>query len=1746
MARSSIVSDERHRPPPSGAPPFGSRLFPPNRRPPPPFYPHQHYRLRTPPPAAPVDRPPRPCFIVELHLRHHLRRGWSAGPGLNALVASCRPQPANSTFYAANEAALYFERWEDARDAALHLWESRLSGAHPFSPELASSITLPDAKQELEESLKALFLDKIGALMDGEVVRKWEVKLGEVNVEIDKVKASMRRWMGIKNFGELGEKQKGLSSERQLIEKRIMEFKSAMMCIRDHIEGNAVEETLQVFKFENGYVDWSRIHQLILRECKRLDDGLPIYACRQGILQEVYNQQVMVLIGETGSGKSTQLIQFLADSGVGAYGSIVCTQPRKIAASSLAERVRDESVGCYAGNSVVCDLTFSSSQFLKSKVVYMTDHRLLQHYMCDENLSGISCIIIDEAHERSLSTDLLLAVIKELLCRRPKLRLIIMSATADADQLSEYFYGCAIFRVVGRNFPVDIRYVPPSPVGASSTGVIASYVADVLRMASDINRREREGTILAFLTSQMEVEWACENFEAPSAVALPLHGKLAYEEQLRVFQEYPGKRKVIFSTNLAETSLTIPGVKYVIDSGWVKESKFEPGTGMNVLRVCRISQSSANQRAGRAGRTEPGRCYRLYAESDFVSMPLSQEPEILRVHLGIAVLRILALGIDDLRNFDFVDAPSDKAIDMAIRNLFQLGAITVIDGTYQLTDVGGYLVKVGAEPRLGKLIYSCFRHDLGREGVVLAAVMANASSIFCRVGSDTDKLKSDCLKLQFCHHDGDLFTLLSVYKEWESVPQEKRNLWCWENSINAKSMRRCQETVKEFEDCLRRELSITVPSLWHWDPYKPNKLDDLLKRVILSCLAENVAMYSGCDKLGYEVALTGQHIQLHPSCSLLSFGQKPRWVVFGEIIASSTPYLVCVTAFDFDFLSTLCPPPLFDFDKIESRKLQSRVMTGYGSTLLKRFCGRFNCSLQFLISHIREECMDERVTVQVNVDQNEVSVFASSLDMKKVFTLVSDSLECEKKWLLNECIEKCLYHCPGVSAPVALFGAGAEIRHLELEKNFLTIDVCHPDVNSVDDKELLGFLEKHAQGSICAVHKFTGNSPDGDDKDRWGRITFATPEAAKRAAEMKEVEFGDAMLKLHPSRSFLGSDNKFYSFPAVKAKVYWPRRESKGYGIVKCDVRDVPILVFQFSNLVIGGHYIRCDAGKNCKGSVVIKGLGKELSEAEILDELRRATNRRILDFFLVRGNFVENPPINTCEEALLREITPFMPKNNPRASHFSVQVFPPEPKDTNMKALITFDGRLHLEAAKALEQIDGKVLPGFLPWQKITCQQLFHTSLSCPAPVYYVIKEQLDDLLASFKEIEGAECHLDRTSNRCFRVRISANATRTVAEMRRPVEELMRGKTVDHPNLTPAVVQILFSRDGTILLKSIERETGTWILFDRHTLKLKVFGSSEKIAVAEEKLITALLNLNKSKQLEIRLRGRDLPPDMMKEVVKKFGPNLDGLKEKVPDAEICLNARRHIISMKGNKDMKEKVEEIIYDLAKAIGTSSETSDEVVGAAEDSCPICFCEVEDGYQLEGCSHRFCRACLVEQCESAIRNLDSFPICCAREVCGAPLLVTDLRLLLSAEKLDELFRASLGAFVASSGGLYRFCPSPDCPSVYRVTGPGILPEPFLCGACYAETCTRCHLEYHPYVSCERYREYKEDPDLSLKQWCVGRDDVKECPQCGYTIEKVDGCNHIECRCGRHLCWKCLKIFRNSEDCYDHLRSVHLAIT
>ncbi|KAI3814030.1 hypothetical protein L1987_18772 [Smallanthus sonchifolius] len=1691
---------------------------------------HHRRRDRSPNPSA-TNR--RPNFEIELRSRNNDPNNYNRHEIVTLMgKLECDPDDffLNKTGVVA--ARFLYQQWPNALETTMYLWEVLLDGCLSFMPRLVQNLLVPSDTEELNSRLRVLFRKRIIGLMEGESVMKLGKKLEEVNREIARLGLLLKKPTRLATHMELSKKKEGHVREGELIRRRLGEFKSGMECIVDYLDGK-VSDDVRVLLLKGAF-NWNKIYWMIKRECRRLDDGLPIYADRKDILWQIHCQQVMVLIGETGSGKSTQLVQFLADSAVAGEKAIVCTQPRKLAAMSLASRVEEESRGCLEENSVIFSSTYSSLHQLDSRVIYMTDHCLLQHYMNDKDFSWVSCIIVDEAHERSLNTDLLLALVKDLLCRRSDLRLIIMSATADAQQLSKYFFGCCTYDVVGRTFPVDVIYVPEiSPFKADSS-FVAPYVSHVLKRVGEIHRTEGPGTILAFLTSQMEVEWACEQFKAPSTVALPLHGKLTHEEQYRVYLDYPDKRKVIFSTNLAETSLTIPGVKYVVDSGMVKENRFEPGTGMNVLRVCNVSQSSANQRAGRAGRTEPGKCYRIYGESEFRSMPCHQEPEIRRVNLGIAVLRILALGIHNIREFDFIDAPCNASIESAIKNLIQLGAVVLEKGAHKLTKDGRMLVKLGIEPRLGKMILKCFENRLGREGLVLAAVMTNSSSIFCRVGKEEEKQKSDCLKVQFCHPGGDLFTLLSVYRRWECVARDKRNQWCWDNSINAKSMRRCQEAVQEMESCLQHELNIIIPSYWRWNPEMNTECDKILKDVILSALADNVAMYSGNDNLGYEVASTGTHFQLHPSCSLLIFGERPSWVTFGEIIAMPNQYLVCVTSVDFDSLQNLSSAP-FDISQIDTRKLQLKVLKGFGTTLLKRFCGKSNSSLKHLVSHIKDTVGDDRVRAEVSIEHNEVNLFASSEHIGRVSEIVSSLLEREGKWLQNECFERRLFPGRHGAPPVALMGSGAEVKHLELEKRCLTVDVFVHGSHDIDEKELLCFLEKLTSGDICAVHRLNGVV--GQDNEKWGRITFLTPEAAEKATKLTPVDFSGCKLKIAPSRSTFGGDTSFSSFPAVKAKVSWPRRLNRGFAFVKCSPDDVSAMVDDFSNVFIRGKFINCRRSMKSTDTIMLAGLNVEVFEAELSEALNRSTNREILHVCLPRGIAVENPPLMVLEDALLREVSSSMPSaaGNSKNECVRVHIYPCEPKDYFMKADIYFDGSLHLEAAKALEQIDGKPLPGCKPWQKVECQQQFNSILSCPASVYMVIKDQLHPLLNKLQHRKGVEFNFDRNENGTYRVKISAKATKIMAESRRPLEQLMNGKTIIDDRLTPPVMHLYLSREGFSLQKSIQRETGTCLIFDKHNHTFRVFGLLHKLDLAHHKLVQSLVALHDNKQLDVHLRGPAFPPDFMKKVVQEFGPGLHGLKERFPGSEFTLNTRHHIISVRGSKELKQQVEETIHEIVRTTTyTTSQTP---------SCSICLCDVEDGYRLEKCNHEFCRSCLVEQCESAIRNLgNSFPICCAYEGCGARMLVADLKSLLLTDKLDELFRSSLASFVESSCGKLRFCPSPDCPSVYQVAEDG---RPFACGACSVETCTRCHLEYHPFLSCERYMEFKRDPDLSLKDWMKGKEDVRECPVCRFTIEKIDGCNHIECRCGIHICWVCLEHFKSSEECYAHLRSIHHAI-
>ncbi|XP_035685761.1 ATP-dependent RNA helicase DEAH11, chloroplastic-like [Branchiostoma floridae] len=428
-----------------------------------------------------------------------------------------------------------------------------------------------------------------------------------------------------------------------------------------------------------------------LRECSRFQAALPMYAYRTKLLQEVERNSVIVVVAETGSGKSTQIVQYLADNLSEPGKLVACTQPRKIAAMTLADRVAAE-YGCRVGEEIGYAVGSKRRIGGRTKAVFMTDQVLLNSCVKDGELDKYSCIIIDEAHERSIHTDLLLGILKKSLQTRPDLRLVIASATIDPTLFSNYFGGCPVMSVPGRTFPVDVIYKIPQ-FGDNNNNV--DFVSETVNKVVEIHNNEGEGDILAFLTSPLEIERACERTtnllgsRVKSALVLPLHGKLQPEDQRKVFEPAPaGARKVVFATNIAETSVTIPGIIYVVDSGMIKERFFDAKRNLSVLDVKMVAQSSAIQRAGRAGRIQPGTCYRLYTEEEFREMRKSTPPEILRMHLGMAVLKLMELGVTDVTDFDFVERPSENALQDAILQLDILGAIEKIEGEISSTPSG--------------------------------------------------------------------------------------------------------------------------------------------------------------------------------------------------------------------------------------------------------------------------------------------------------------------------------------------------------------------------------------------------------------------------------------------------------------------------------------------------------------------------------------------------------------------------------------------------------------------------------------------------------------------------------------------------------------------------------------------------------------------------------------------------------------------------------------------------------------------------------------------------------------------------------------------------------------------------------------------------------------------------------------------------------------------------------------------------
>ncbi|XP_055376601.1 pre-mRNA-splicing factor ATP-dependent RNA helicase DHX16 isoform X2 [Condylostylus longicornis] len=534
--------------------------------------------------------------------------------------------------------------------------------------------------------------------------------------------------------------------------------------------------------------------------------SLPIYPFKEDIIASIREHQILIIEGETGSGKTTQIPQYLHEAGFTKNKQkIGCTQPRRVAAMSVAARVAQE-LGVKLGNEVGYSIRFEDCTSERTVIKYMTDGTLHREFLSEPDLASYSVMIIDEAHERTLHTDILFGLVKDIARFRPELKLLISSATLDAEKFSKFFDDAPIFRIPGRRFPVDIYYTE-----APEADYIDACVVSVLQ----IHATQPLGDILVFLTGQEEIETCLEVLQdrvkrlgskLKELIILPVYANLPSDMQAKIFEPTPpNARKVILATNIAETSLTIDNIIYVIDPGFAKQNNFNSRTGMESLMVVPISKASANQRAGRAGRVAPGKCFRLYTGWAYKhELEDNTIPEIQRINLGNAVLMLKALGINDLIHFDFLDPPPHETLVLALEQLYALGAL---NHHGELTKLGRRMAEFPVDPMMAKMLLASEKYKCSEEIVTIAAMLSVNSAIFYR---PKDKIiHADTARKNFNHLNGDHLSLLQVYNQWAETDFSTQ--WCYENFIQYRSMKRARDKLFQFVKQLHPVIFIILP-----------------------------------------------------------------------------------------------------------------------------------------------------------------------------------------------------------------------------------------------------------------------------------------------------------------------------------------------------------------------------------------------------------------------------------------------------------------------------------------------------------------------------------------------------------------------------------------------------------------------------------------------------------------------------------------------------------------------------------------------------------------------------------------------------------------------------------------------------------------------------------------------------------------------------------------------------------------------
>jgi ATP-dependent RNA helicase DHX8/PRP22 len=1474
--------------------------------------------------------------------------------------------------------------------------------------------------------------------------------------------------------------------------KQLHELERAVV-EQDVLRAKADEAAKQLAVFNSRLLSLdSNDYEAVMRECRRLSPPngrcLPFYSFTLELMEKIRDCNVNIVIGQTGSGKSTQMIQYAFDAGVVADGKqIVCTQPRKLAATSLATRVAEEwdgrrgTVGQMVGYAVG---GARPKQTSTTKMKFVTNRTLLNEIIKDPMLTSYSVVIVDEAHERNVDTDILLGMLKTALQARADLRLIVTSATLDAELMSKYLGDCPVIRIPGRTFPVEVNYEN------HEDNLENIFVQTAMEKAVDVHKSNPpgDGHILVFLTGQEDIEKAIRGFQKHTAtdnavLALPLHGKLPPEETEKVFANVvPGVRKVIFATNQAETSITIEGIRYVIDSGMAKVSEYDSARGMEVLSLVLINRSSAEQRKGRAGRTEPGVCYRLYSQDTFEEMQESQTAEILRTHLGICILQLKMLGIADVDSFDFVEKPPDVAMARAMEGLQMLQCLTE---SGELTADGRITALMQMEPMLCRMVLHGCQTGCGWDCITLASILSVGGNCFFRGGNDEAKARSDRMKASLSVEGGDLLTFLHIFQTWETAvgqssgaTRDEQKAWCTEHCVNGKTMGTAAKQRKEILQKLA-DAGIKVGQEY-------SKSNQSVQRAVAAGYFMNIAAANGPAKAGFKALHLGQSCVLHPGSTMVTLAETPQYTVYQGLAQTSRLFMRNITTVDLEWILEFAP-------KYAGRLKAHREAHG----CYEHFDVTDVCSAVCIMiigkrgSTITKLEAEWSCILEPNPDEGTVRIWAPQTDIESVKVKMCNKIKELKTQLLNENKEE-----PIAGATRIVFGCGGKTSDVLLGHEYRKLFVS----NVVNWSWLQSYMTQMevADGAYEACQ--TGSAPD--NTYTWGTLLFDDKDDAQRIKVDLDRRFQDGqVIDVRPCRALTTGQMQARD---TSLRISWNTGKSRGIAFVNFShVETAQQAASQLNYSQLDGMQLQCEFQEpgmtemtvDFDESKVQMLIGKGGSTIKAIKHISGIVNSHTDRNQPGRVTFKGSDTATLSALRLVQEGCIDFPAIDPGAAVVSSKV---DDRGSDLVSL-KLKGLSNETDEESLIRHFGE--RGFTPVSaNILREKHVNQDEGIEEPLV-VLRSMMtaatDGIVGVLEDLQVFPPKSASGRGKAFATFSSPGCVAKAIDMfnNKPGREFNLGDGRIHvlPNLScilslpgglatalrPALeIEVERLRDackGSLKLNlvnkgskgmtiSINGDEAEPIAAARHALQPILTGSVFSVG-DDGSAMSSLLNPQGKKAMEkiqaeiegsyihwdkrvnsisifgsaeardcaaARLRqyvqdsAKDtkvnvsLPPGGVRAVVGKDGRNLNTILETSGCREVYMDIRRQQVTCIGIDGAVRTAAAMVQASLTAVAAAAQANSKVQ-ASEVMCGICMCDVEEdepSVRLQLCRHVFHRDCINIQLGDASKPGGAWPIQCAK--CSDDIIMRDLTQCCNANTLQLLCKRSYKEFCDSNCG------------------------------------------------------------------------------------------------------------------------------